>query len=40
MKVFTVLVSYFDDLLEWSTVEHYKSIECIDISAEILSKKN
>ena len=40
MKVFTILVSYFDDELERSTVEHYKSIECIDISAEILSEKN
>ena len=39
MKVFTILVSYFDDELERSTVEHYKSIECIDISAEILSEK-
>ena len=35
----TILVSYFDDELEISTVEHYKSIECIDISAEILSEK-
>ena len=39
MKVFTILVSYFDDELERSTVEHYKSIECIDISGEILSEK-
>ena len=39
MKVFTSLVSYFDDELERSTVEHYKSIECIDISAEILSEE-
>ena len=39
MKVFTILVSYFDDELERSTVEHYKSKECIDISAEILSEK-
>ena len=39
MKVFTILVSYFDDELERSTEEHYKSKECIDISAEILSEK-
>ena len=38
MKVFTILVSYFDDELERS-LEHYKSIECIDVSAEILSEK-
>ena len=39
MKVFTILVSYFDDELERFTAEHYKSKECIDISAEILSEK-
>ena len=38
MKVFTILVSYFDDELEQSTVEHSKSRKCIDISAEILSE--
>ena len=39
MKVFTILVGYFGDELERSTVEHYESIECIDISAEILSEE-
>ena len=40
MKVFTILFSYFNDKLERSTVENYKSIECVNISAEILSEKN
>ena len=39
MKVFTILVSYFDDELERSKLEHYNSVECIDISAKILSEK-
>ena len=38
-KVFTILVNYFDDEHKRSTVEHCKSIECIEISAEILSEK-
>ena len=38
MKMFTILVGYFDDKLEWSTLKHYKSIECIDISAKISEK--
>ena len=37
MKVFTILVSYFDDELGKCTVQHYKSIECIEISAELLT---
>ena len=37
MKVFTILVSYFDDELGKSTVQHYKSIECIEVSAELLT---
>ena len=37
MKVFIILVSYFDDELGKSTVQHYKSIECIKISAELLT---
>ena len=39
MKVFTILLSYFDDEHKRSTVEHWKSIECIDIRAEICLKK-
>ena len=39
MKVFTIHVGYFGDELERSTMEHYEPIECIDISAEILSEK-
>ena len=39
MKVFTILVSYFNEELEQSTVQHYKFIDCIDISPEILSEK-
>ena len=37
MKVFTILVSYFDDELGKSTVHYYKSVECIEISAELLT---
>ena len=37
MKIFTILVSYFDEKLRRSTIEHLKSIECINISAELLS---
>ena len=36
MKVFTILISYFDEKLGRSTIEHFKSIECIGINAELL----
>ena len=37
MKDFTMLVSYFSEKLGRSKIEHFKSIECIDISTELLS---
>ena len=37
MKVFAILVGYFNEKLGRSTIKHFKSIECINISAELLS---
>ena len=35
-RVFSILVSYFDELKGESIVEHYESTECIVVNAENL----
>ena len=35
-KVFSILVSYFDEILGLSVVQHYKSVSMIEVNALIL----
>ena len=39
MKVFTIIVSYFDEEIGETVVEHYCSFECIRVNAEELFVK-
>ena len=35
-KVFCILVSYFDEILGLSVIQHYKSVSMIEVNALIL----
>ena len=35
-KVFSILVSYFDEILGLSVIQHYKSVSMIEVNALIL----
>ena len=39
MKVLSILASYFDDEMGRCVIEHYKSLECVHVNAEVLFSK-
>ena len=39
MKLLSILASYFDDEMGRCVIEHYRSLECVHVNAEVLFSK-